>query len=63
MATNVPKNAQLKYIQKVHEITEGGDLLVIKDLLMYLPNADIDYILDNLIPKYLYALIEISASN
>lgn len=52
---------QLKYISKIQDITEGGDLLIIKDVLMYLSNADILYVMSELLPKYKYALIEISA--
>jgi hypothetical protein len=54
---------QLKYISKIQDITEGGDLLIIKDVLMYLTNADILYVISELLPKYKYALIEISAAD
>jgi regulator of RNase E activity RraB len=52
---------QLKYISKIQDITEDGDLLIIKDVLMYLSNTDILYVISELLPKYKYALIEISA--
>lgn len=37
----VPSNVRMKYIDSVREIKEGGDLLIVKDVLMYLPNSDI----------------------
>lgn len=52
---------QLKYISKIQDITEGGDLLIIKDVLMYLSNTDILYVMSEVLPRYKYALIEISA--
>ena len=41
----VPSNVILKYIDSVREIKEGGDLLIVKDVLMYLPNSDIEYVI------------------
>lgn len=59
----LPSNMRLQYVDSVREIKQGGDLLIVKDVLMYLPNADIDYVIGELMPKYKYALLEFSASD
>ena len=35
---------------------------MIKDVLMYISNQDISHIMNNIVPKFKYALIEIAAS-
>lgn len=59
----VPSNVRMKYIDSVREIKEGGDLLIVKDVLMYLPNSDIEYVIGELMPKYKYSLLEFAASD
>lgn len=52
----------MKYVDSVREVKDGGDLLIVKDVLMYLPNSDIEYVIDQLLPKFKYALLEFAAS-
>lgn len=59
----VPSNVHFKYIRNIKDVAEGGDLLVIKDVLMYLPNDQIEYVMSAIVPKFKYALIQISASD
>jgi len=51
----------VKTVKDLREVTDSGDLLVVKDVLMYYPNADIDYFMTTILPRFKYALIHFSA--
>lgn len=39
------------------DILQDVDMLIIKDVLIHLPNSDIHYFIDNILPSFKYALI------
>lgn len=36
---------------------ESGDLLILRDVMQHWPNADIDYLIENILPSFKYALL------
>jgi len=56
------ENVQFYFINDLYDIKQGdklfrGDLLIIKDVLMHLPNAKVQYFIDKILPNFKYALI------
>lgn len=52
------KNVHFSPIKNLEEFYKySGDLLIVKDVLQHLPNDQIIYFRDNILPKFKYALI------
>ena len=51
-------NSQEFHIVKdLSEVTEKGDLLLVRDVMMHWPNSQIDYFIKNILPNFKYALL------
>ena len=53
----------LRDLKLVNNLLQGVDMLIVKDVLIHLPNADIHYFIENILPNVEYALITNDYSN
>lgn len=50
-------NKFFSIITGIHDFNETGDLLLIKQVMQHWPNAEIKWFLDNIVPRFKYALL------
>ena len=53
---------EFRFIHSIHDIKEKGDLLICKDVLFHLPNREVKYFLDHVVPLFTYTLLYIKTT-
>jgi hypothetical protein len=50
-------NVQFKVISALSDIKESGDLLICRDVMQHWPSSEIDYFIQEILPRFKYALL------
>jgi hypothetical protein len=50
-------NREFRIVKGLREVNESGDLLIVRDVMMHWPTSEITYFIENILPRFRYALL------
>jgi hypothetical protein len=48
---------EYRIVKGLRDVNETGDLLIVRDVMMHWPASEVLYFVDNILPRYRYALL------
>lgn len=50
-------NLEYRIVKGLKEVNQTGDLLIVRDVMQHWPTPEIDYLIDNILPNFRYAVL------
>ena len=51
------RGREYRIVKDLRDVNETGDLIIVRDVMQHWPNAEIDYFIENILPRFRYALL------
>jgi hypothetical protein len=51
------RGREYRIVKGLRDVNETGDLIIVRDVMQHWPTPEIDYFIENILPRFRYALL------